>query len=72
MNTITWYVTGDGVEHDTREEALAHAEAVQRATGHIIAVEQVEHELCHHGLSAWLCEDPINHYPSDPPGRAYF
>lgn len=24
-----------------------------------------EPEQCHHGLSAWLCEDPINHYPPD-------
>lgn len=22
-------------------------------------------ELCHHGLSLWLCADPINHYPPD-------
>jgi hypothetical protein len=22
-------------------------------------------ETCEHGLSAWLCEDPINHYPRD-------
>jgi hypothetical protein len=20
-------------------------------------------EVCEHGLSAWLCEDPVNHYP---------
>lgn len=20
---------------------------------------------CHHGLSLWLCADPVNHYPAD-------
>ena len=24
-----------------------------------------EPEQCHHGLSAWLCADPISHYPRD-------
>lgn len=26
---------------------------------------QPEPETCVHGLSAWLCEDPVNHYPPD-------
>lgn len=24
-----------------------------------------QYEMCEHGLSAWLCADPINHYPRD-------
>ena len=26
--------------------------------------KEFEEELCVHGMSAWLCVDPINHYPT--------
>lgn len=33
------YVTGDGVEHATRDAAFAHADRVAATTGAIIAIE---------------------------------
>lgn len=33
------YVTGDGFQHSTREQAMGHAHEVHNRTGHIIAVE---------------------------------
>lgn len=29
------------------------------------AQDGAQDEECPHGLSAWLCADPINHYPAD-------
>jgi hypothetical protein len=28
-------------------------------------LNNIREEECHHGLSLWLCEDPVNHYPPD-------
>lgn len=28
-------------------------------------LEVIPERQCEHGLSEWLCEDPINHYPAD-------
>lgn len=61
----------------TEDQALAFCEA--RKSTHAIGPwdpESFDYEAaprldamwnptCSHGLSAWLCADPINHYPSD-------
>ena len=32
---------------------------------HCFEIDRVE--LCHHGMSAWLCADPVSHYPRGYP-----
>lgn len=29
------------------------------------ALDAYFNPTCHHGLSQWLCADPVNHYPPD-------
>jgi hypothetical protein len=36
-------------------------------SNHSVSLYKEVYEECSHGLSAWLCEDPINHYPPDIP-----
>jgi hypothetical protein len=57
----------DGSTYSTRcgqgtHNGLPFCQAHARAYG----VEEPEamEALCHHGLSAWLCADPIAHYPA--------
>lgn len=28
-------------------------------------LDELWNPMCDHGLSQWLCADPVNHYPSD-------
>lgn len=28
-------------------------------------LEEYFYPSCHHGMSLWLCADPVNHYPAD-------
>lgn len=53
-------------EHDAwmEQEYLAE-QAVLQHEQELAEHEDAEPETCEHGLSAWLCEDPINHYPAD-------
>lgn len=53
-------------------DAQAELEAERRADRSFPAQpgdmrEFVEEAECPHGLSLWLCADPINHYPADRP-----
>jgi hypothetical protein len=34
--------------------------------------EEAMEETCPHGLSAWLCADPVYHYPPDREGGSYY
>lgn len=54
-------------EYEAEAEAAAEYRA-EHGHGHfpdVVAFQEADQEDCVHGLSAWLCADPINHYPAD-------
>lgn len=73
-----WIITDDdGVQiaGPFPNEEMANAESDR-----LISDEEAEFganvayvsDPCPHGLSEWLCVDPINHYPPDYPGGYRF
>lgn len=43
--------------------AICTDEQSAYAVAYAIGADQImRHEECNHGMSAWLCGDPINHY----------
>lgn len=54
-------------EYEAEAESLAEyrAEYGYGYSREVESFQEAAQEDCVHGLSAWLCADPINHYPAD-------
>lgn len=67
--TPLFYVVNVDTNNEDEIEEVAvffnanDAESFAKENGY--QVERIE--FCHHGMSAWLCDDPVSHYPRGYP-----
>lgn len=51
--------------YDWTDEAEQDEDGIVSIWREPIWANEREDEICVHGMSLWLCADPINHYPRD-------